>query len=65
MNGFENERLIRLDEVERLVGLKHSTIYLLIQSGEFPRQIPVTKRSVRWRLSEIQRWIEERAALAA
>lgn len=60
-DNFENsEKILRLAEVERCVGLKRSCIYALIQTGKFPRQFHLTERSVGWRNSEIQQWIRER-----
>ncbi len=51
------DSLLRLPEVEALVGLKKSKLYSLIQKGDFPRPIKIGKRTVRWRSSTIQIWI--------
>ena len=54
------ERLLPRSEVERLTGLKRSTIYQRMADGTFPlpRREPST-RSVRWIESEVQQWISE------
>jgi len=51
------DRLIGLNEVERMVGIKKSLIYRLIVTGEFPRGRIVGRRARRWRASEIQAWV--------
>lgn len=58
------ERLIRLKEVTARTGLEKSTVYDLIADGEFPKPIPLTKRTVAWIESEVQAWIEKRIAAA-
>lgn len=54
------ERLLKREEVEALVGLGKNTLYRLIAAGEFPRQLAVGPRARRWRLSEVQEWLESR-----
>ncbi len=54
--------MLSLERVQDAVGLKHSTIYLLMKRGEFPRCIKLTARTVRWKQSEILKWLEERTA---
>lgn len=55
------ERFIRRQEVENLVGLKHAKIYALMHGEAFPRQVRIGG-AVRWRLSEIQKWMDEKIA---
>ncbi len=40
------DRLLRLPEVVHRVGLSRTTIYSLISTGEFPRQIVIAPRAV-------------------
>ncbi|MGB5148200.1 MAG: AlpA family transcriptional regulator [Porticoccaceae bacterium] len=56
-------RILRRHEVEQLVGLKRSSIYLLMSRNEFPRPVRLTKsgRAVGWKLSAVEKWIESRA----
>lgn len=51
------ERLLRLSDVETTVGLRKSKLYSLLKEGQFPQPIQLSKRSVRWRSSDIQNWI--------
>lgn len=53
-------RIIRLDEVTRVTGLKRSTIYLKIGQGLFPKQVNLGPRAAGWVQSEVQDWIAER-----
>lgn len=54
------ERFLSLKEVEYVTSLKKSTIYALVQSGEFPCQRPITLRRRAWLASEVQAWIDVR-----
>ena len=54
------DRLIRLKELIKIIGLSRSTVYKLLSEDKFPKRIRLTQRTVVWRLSEIETWIEER-----
>lgn len=51
-----SERLINLDEVERITGFKSSYIYSQIQRRLFPQPVKIGTAS-RWRESQVQQWI--------
>jgi prophage regulatory protein len=53
-------RLIRLQEVIRLIGLSRSQIYKMQGEGTFPRSVPLAKRSVAWLEREVQIWVKQR-----
>lgn len=55
-------KLLRLPQVMCQTGLARSTIYKLMDSGIFPRPIPLMKMSVGWLESEIEDWICQRIA---
>lgn len=60
-NSFDKEdRILRLREVEKIIGLSRATIYRLIASGDFPKQIHLTTKTVGWRLSSIEKWVMSR-----
>ena len=42
------ERLLRIDEVHRCVGLSTSMIYKLIPQGKFPSLFTITPFASRW-----------------
>ena len=52
-------KLLRIDQVVELTGLKPSSIYKQIREGNFPRSIYITKRAKAWPESVVQEWIEE------
>ena len=54
------DRLLRRRQVEEMAGLSRSSVYRLMQEGVFPRPVRVGSNAVRWRLSDIIRWIESR-----
>ena len=52
------ERLLRLQDVEAKTGIKRSTIYRRIAAETFPPPVSLGPGTVRWRLSEVEAWIE-------
>lgn len=56
----ENCNILRRDQVIGRTGLSRSTIYSLIQQGEFPKQIQLSPRSVGWLEIEIDLWLKSR-----
>ena len=54
------DKFIRLPEVQQISGAKRSTLYGLIQKGEFPKPVKLSERSVAWLESEVISWCAER-----
>jgi len=54
------DRFIRMNELSLMLGIAQSTIYRLIKEDKFPKQIKLTERTVVWRLSVINKWVEEK-----
>lgn len=52
--------LIKIRVVLRMVALSRSAVYAEMKRGNFPKQVRQTKRSVAWRRSEVQAWVEQR-----
>lgn len=52
-------RMLRLRDVEVMVGVKRSTIYKWISRGRFPRQVRLGEHAVAWHLSDILAWQEK------
>jgi prophage regulatory protein len=57
------DRYIRIKELAIMLGIGRSTIYKLMKKNQFPQQIKLSERTVVWRLSVINEWIEEREKL--
>ena len=55
-----HDRLLRRRQVEEITGMCRSSIYRLMQDGEFPRPVKVGPAAVRWRASDITAWLESR-----
>jgi prophage regulatory protein len=53
-------RLLRLEEVMRMTGLKQRTLYRLIAEGKFSKQVRLSARAVAWKENEIRAWIKSR-----
>ena len=58
----QSDRLLRMKEVQKIVGLSRSTIYALLAEGKFPRARRLTPATVAWRYSELLAWIDSRPA---
>ncbi len=54
------KKLIRRNEVERVTGLKRSSIYLKIKEGDFPKPIKLGMRAVAWLEADVMQWIESK-----
>lgn len=54
------DRLIRLPEVENLVGCKKSTVYSMVGKGTFPRPIRISARMVVWPETVVLQWLQDR-----
>lgn len=55
-------KILRLPDVERIVGLSRSTIYSMIAESTFPKPIKLGKRAVGWPDHIIFDWIEKLSA---
>lgn len=53
---IDDERLLRLSEVESMTGFKKSFIYEQGEKGNFPRRRKIGQ-SARWVLSEVIEWM--------
>lgn len=54
---MDQERLVRISEVQRRVGLGRSTIWLWIKQGRFPQGIKLSPSVTVWYESEITAFI--------
>ena len=53
-------RLLRRPEVESRTGLSRSSIYSLMDQGEFPRPRRIGKRAVAWLETDVEHWLGAR-----
>lgn len=54
------EKYIRRPAVEELTGLGRTTIYKLMNAGEFPRPVKITGKAVAWPESAVVAWLASR-----
>jgi prophage regulatory protein len=54
--AFHAQRLLRLPDVSKMVGLRRSAIYQYVAEGRFPAPIRIGIRSVRWRMADVLAW---------
>lgn len=52
------DKLLTLPEVRGIVGLSSSTLYRMIERGDFPRPVKIG-RAARWPTSEIATFIDK------
>lgn len=56
------ERFMRLPEVMATCGLPMSSLYDAVRRGDFPKPVPLSRKSVGWLASEVQQWMAQRIA---
>ena len=56
------ETLLRLPQVEAIVGLRKSSIYEMMGRNPpaFPQAIKLSRRAVCWSASQIESWVQDR-----
>ena len=54
------DRLIRLPDVENLIGCKKSTVYTMVREGTFPKPIRLSSRMVAWPETAVLQWMQDR-----
>ena len=59
------DNLLRIRDVIEATGKSRSAIYTDIAAGNFPRPVPIGKRSVAWPTSAIAKWIESKVTSAS
>jgi prophage regulatory protein len=54
--------ILRRKQVEARTGLRRSTIYAKVATGEFPAPVRIGIRAVGWIEADVIRWLESRIA---
>lgn len=55
------DRFIRRKELLAIIPIGKSTLYAMIQAGEFPKPVTIGRRAVGWREREISEWLNARS----
>ena len=58
-----NYQFLRLKQVRDMTCLSKSSIYRLVEEGDFPRQVPLGARSVVWVKSQVEYWMSKKLPL--
>ena len=53
-----NEKMLRLPEVAKMVGIGKSTVWKWMNTRGFPKQVKLSTKVAAWKLSDIQAWIQ-------
>jgi len=56
------KKFIRLNDVKLITGLSKSSIYAMMNSGEFPKNVSLGARAVAWIDTEVSEWMERRVS---
>ncbi len=54
----EQPKLLKMKEVEDMIGFKKDFIFRRLKTGEFPQPIKFGRLN-RWRLSDIENWLRQ------
>lgn len=57
------ERFIKLPAVMEMTGKSRTTIYAGMKDNSFPQSCPIGARAIAWRLSDIEKWMDERVEM--
>ena len=55
-----SEKLLNRREIEQMLNIGRSSVFRYLKEQGFPEPIRLSARSLRWRESEVQAWIESR-----
>lgn len=59
MKHPSEDRLLKVSELAKFLGVAPSTIYRWLESGKLPQPYALGESAVRWRMREIEEWLEE------
>jgi len=59
MKPHSEDRLLKVSELAKFLGVAPSTIYRWLDNGKLPQPYEIGDAAVRWRMSEINQWLEE------
>ena len=61
---FVHSQFLRLKQVKEITCLSKSSIYRLMEQGDFPKQVPLGARSVVWVKSQVEDWCAQKVCAA-
>ncbi len=64
MDSTNKGRILRISELEELVGLSRSTIYRKMREGSFPEALKIAARAVGWWKPDVDAYLAARPKAA-
>ena len=61
---FTSAHFIRLPQVKEITSLSKSSIYRLMEQGDFPKQVSLGARSVVWVRAQVEEWCAQKVNAA-
>ena len=56
------DQILKKPRVQQMTSLPTSTLYAWVKAGRFPAPVKLGVRSVGWRLSDVQGWLDSRVS---
>ena len=53
------DRIMRKSEVIEVTGIAPGSLWHIMKTGQFPKSVKTSKRTMGWRQSEVQAWLNE------
>lgn len=64
MKPIKEKSILRVHEVERLLGTSRTTIWRWVRSGIFPSPLQIGPNTIAWRTADIEDWLQSRPVVA-
>lgn len=58
---MENKLVYRMKDLNHVIGLGKSKIYMMISAGEFPEPIELGPNAVGWPAEDVRDWVRSRS----
>ena len=55
-------KIVRTSEVLEATGLSRTTLWRLVNSGDFPQPLKLSSQARGWRIEDVEAWLEARSA---
>jgi prophage regulatory protein len=59
------DALLRLETVSEVTTLGRTTIYRMMDQGDFPESVPISRNRVGWRAGDVLSWLRARGIKVA
>jgi prophage regulatory protein len=60
MDQVIRDQILREVDCRRITGLSRTTRWRLVQAGDFPPPLKLSKRAIGWSASSVAAWLEQR-----